>query len=68
MQYLAEEARDIEWSVHRAGIGGNGPSKGTLQRSSTKFSVATFKDCAAYNFRAVQDADAVHTSDFSRYE
>ena len=67
MQYLAEEAGDVEWIVHRAGIGGNGPSKGMLQRSSTKFSIATFQDCAAYNYRTVKDATAVHTSDFSHY-
>ena len=68
MQVLAEEANDIEWMVHRAGIGGNGPSKGTLERSATKLSIATFKDCAAYNYRTVMDTNAIHTSDFSRYE
>ena len=65
MEYLAEQARDMEWMVHRAGIGSDGPSKGTLQRSASKFSVATFRDCANYNFRALQDASAIHTSDLS---
>lgn len=67
MQYLAEDAGDVEWMVHRAGIGSNGASKGVLQRSATKFSIATFVDCAAYNYRTVQDMEAVHTCDFSRY-
>ena len=67
MAYLAEEARDIEWIVHRAGIGGDGPSKGTLKRSHTKFSVATFRDCAQYNYRSLSDASAIHTSDLSSY-
>ena len=67
MAYLAEEARDIEWMVHRAGIGGDGPSKGTLQRSPTKFSVGAHRDCAAYNYRTLDEAAAVHTSDFSHY-
>ena len=67
MAYLAEEAQDIEWSVHRAGIGGDGASKGTLERSHTKFSIGTFRDCARYNLHLVQDASAIHTSDFSHY-
>lgn len=68
MAYLATEAKDVEWSVHRAGIGSDGPSKGILKRSPSKFSVATHHDCARYNFHAVQDEAAVHTSDFSCYE
>jgi uncharacterized protein YbjT (DUF2867 family) len=67
MAYLAEEAQDIEWMVHRAGIGGDGPSKGTLQRSPSKFSVGTHRDCADYNYRTLTDTAAVHTSDFSHY-
>ena len=67
MAYLATEAGDIEWIVHRAGIGSDGPSKGILERSPTAFSVATFRDCAAYNYRTVMDASAVRTSDFSHY-
>jgi len=67
MAYLAEEARDIEWMVHRAGIGGDGPSKGTLQRSPTKFSVGTHRDCAVYNYRTLKETAAIHTSDFSHY-
>ena len=67
MQFLAEEAGDIEWIVHRAGIGSDGASKGILRRSPTKFSVATFRDVADYNYRAVTDPAAVHTADFSHY-
>lgn len=65
--YLAAEAGDIEWIVHRAGIGSDGPSKGVLERSTTKFSIATHVDCAAYTYRTVMDASAVHTCDFSAY-
>ena len=67
IEYLATEARDIEWSVHRAGIGSDGPSKGVLERSKSKFSVATHKDCAAYNYRTIMDPSAVHTCDLSCY-
>jgi putative NADH-flavin reductase len=67
MAYLAEEAKDLEWMVHRAGIGGDGPSKGTLQRSPSKFSVGTHRDCAAYNYRTLNETAAIHTSDFSHY-
>jgi uncharacterized protein len=67
MRYLSDEARDIEWIVHRAGIGSNGPSKGVLHRSEKAFSIATFADCAAYNLRTVQDADAIHTCSLSSY-
>ena len=67
MAYLTEEAQDIEWMVHRAGIGSDGPSKGVLKRSASKFSVATHIDCAAYNFGILQDSSAIHTSDLSCY-
>lgn len=67
MAYLATEAVDIEWIVHRAGIGSDGPSKGVLHRSDTRPSIATFRDCADYSYRTVVDADAVHTCSFSRY-
>ena len=67
MEYLATEAGDIEWIVHRAGIGSDGPSKGELRRSATKFSVATHRDCAAYNHRTLMDASAIHSSDLSFY-
>jgi nucleoside-diphosphate-sugar epimerase len=67
MVYLAEKAADMEWIVHRAGIVGDGPSKGTLVRSNTKFSIGTFRDCAAYNFRTLTETAAIHTSDFSHY-
>ncbi len=67
MEYLVTEADDIEWIVHRAGIGSDGPSKGTLERSKTRFSVATHGDCAAYNHRMLTDPFAIHTSDLSHY-
>ena len=67
MHYLAEEAQDVEWIVHRAAIGGDGPSKGILQRSPTEFSIGTHRDCAAYNYHTITDVSAVHTSDFSHY-
>ena len=67
MEHLETQARDIEWIVHRAGIGSDGPSKGNLEQSKTKFSVATFRDCAAYNYRAIMDASAVHTCNLSCY-
>jgi uncharacterized protein len=67
MEYLTEEARDIEWMVHRAGIGSDGPSKGVLERSHRKVSIGTFRDVAAYNLRTVRDPSAVHTCDLSSY-
>ena len=67
MAYLATEARDIEWIVHRAGIGSDGPSKGVLARSESKFSVATHGDCAAYNYRTITDPSAIHTANLSHY-
>jgi hypothetical protein len=67
MEYLSKKATDIEWIVHRAGIGSDGPSKGVLKRSVTKFSVATHLDCSTYNYRTISDASAVHTSDLSYY-
>ncbi len=67
MEYLVKEADDLEWMVHRAGIGSNGPSKGVLQRSESEFSVATFGDCAAYNYQTLMDSSAIHTCDLSFY-
>ena len=67
MRYLDEEARDIAWTVHRAGIGSDGPSRGELQRSARRISIGTFVDCAAYNLRALSDDSAVHTCDGSAY-
>lgn len=67
MEYLVEEAQDIEWIVHRSGIGSDGPPMGTLRRSETKCSVATFRDCADYNFRTLTDSSAVHTCNLSQY-
>jgi uncharacterized protein len=67
MEYLVQEAGDLEWMVHRAGIGSNGPSKGILERSETAFSIATFEDVAAYNLRTVMDSSAVHTCALSAY-
>lgn len=67
MAYLVTEADDLEWMVHRAGIGSDGASKGLLRRSDESFSVATFRDCADYNYRTVLDSSAIHTTSFSRY-
>ena len=68
MEYLVEAASDVEWTVHRAGIGSNGPSRGVLQRSKSAFSIATFEDCATYNYRTLMDPSAVHTCDLSCYQ
>lgn len=67
MRYLDSEARDLAWTVHRAGIGSDGPSKGRLRRSSWWISIATFVDCAAYTLRLLDDDTAVHTCDGSAY-
>jgi putative NADH-flavin reductase len=67
MRYLTDEAMDIEWMVHRAGIGSDGPSKGVLVRTRTRNSIATFGDCAAYNYRLLDDRTAIHTCDPSAY-
>lgn len=67
MRHLDTDARDIEWMVHRAGIGSDGPSKGELHRSPSAMSIGTFVDCAAYNLRTVMDASAVHTCHPSTY-
>jgi uncharacterized protein len=67
MNYLSDEAVDIEWMVHRAGIGSDGPSRGVLERSQRRISIATFVDCAAYNLRTVMAASAIHTCDVSAY-
>ena len=67
MTYLETQAPDIEWCVHRAGIGSDDPSKGVLERSKNIISIGTHVDCAAYNYRTVMDASAVHSCDFSRY-
>jgi len=67
MNYLATEAMDINWIVHRAGIYGDGESKGKLVRSNVKYSVGNFRDCAAYNYKTIFDKEAVHTMDFSYY-
>ena len=67
MRYLTDEAMDIEWMVHRAGIGSDGPSKGVLHRSSSRISIATFVDCASYSYRLLSDPTAIHTCDPSAY-
>lgn len=67
MEYLATEANDIEWIVHRAGIYGDGPSKGTLERSSSNFSIGNHRDCADYSYRIIRDSSAIRTSDLSQY-
>jgi hypothetical protein len=66
MEYLNTEAMDIEWMVHRAGIGGDGEAKGEMRRSGTP-SIGTFRDVAAYNLKALMDDTAVHTMDSSQY-
>jgi nucleoside-diphosphate-sugar epimerase len=68
MRYLTEDATDIEWMVHRAGIGSDGPSKGILQRSNKRISIATFLDCASYSYRLLSDPTAIHTCDPSAYQ
>lgn len=67
IKYLVENAADIEWMVHRASIGGDGSSKGTLKRSKTKFNIATFGDCAKYSYDLLKDNSAIHSCDFSYY-
>lgn len=68
MEYLCEDAKDVEWIVHRAGIGSDGPSQGVLKRSVSQYSIATFRDCAAYNLRVIiEDEDAIHTMHHSYY-
>ena len=54
MEYLVEEAQDIQWVVHRAGIGSDGPSKGVLKRSENNFCILT-------------DSSALHTCHLSCY-
>ena len=68
MEYLVESASDLEWIVHRAGIGSDGPSKGVLRRSKKNVSIATFEDCATYNYRILMDPSAIHTCDLSCYQ
>jgi hypothetical protein len=67
MRYLADDAMDIEWMVHRAGIGSDGPSRGELQRSTKRTSIATFQDCAYLNYQMLSDPSAIHTCDVSAY-
>lgn len=68
MDYLVAAASDLEWMVHRAGIGSNGPSKGVLVRSKKNVSIATFVDCATYNYHTLMDDSAIHTCDLSCYQ
>ncbi|KAI8617211.1 NmrA family protein [Chytriomyces sp. MP71] len=69
IQYLHSEAQDIEWSVHRAAVTSDNPSKGTLRRSvNDEYSIGTFVDIASYNYAIVQDASAIHTADLSVYD
>lgn len=68
IEYLVEEAPDIDWVVHRAGIFSDGPSKGTLVRSKDRVSMASFVDTATYNYNALNDPAAVHTYDMSVYK
>lgn len=68
IKYLAKQADDMEWMVHRAGIISDDGSKGTLVRSKTKFSFATFADCATYNYHLLADDSAIHTCELSYYQ
>lgn len=68
IEYLVEEAQDVDWIVHRAGIISNGPSKGILKRDRTKFSLANHVDIAKYNFQVINDDSAIHTYDLSYYK
>ena len=67
IEYLVDEAQDMEWMVHRASILSDGQSKGILKRSKIRMSIATFGDCAAYNYRILMDDSAIHTYDLSYY-
>ena len=67
IKHLVEHAKDIDWVVHRAGIGSDEPSKGRLVRSRSRISLATHFDCADYNYRIMSDPTAVHTYDVSCY-
>lgn len=67
IEYLVEEAKDIKWMVHRASIISDDNSKGVLLRSKTKNSLATFIDCATYNYHLLTDDSAIHTCDLSYY-
>ncbi len=67
IEYLVEQAMDLRWIVHRASLYSDGPSKGVLERSETRLSIATFQDCAAYNYRLLSDDTAIHTCDLSFY-
>jgi NADPH:quinone reductase-like Zn-dependent oxidoreductase len=67
IEYLTKEADDIEWMVHRASIISDGASKGNLLKSKTKNSLATFEDCAMYNYKLLSDDSAIHTCDLSYY-
>jgi uncharacterized protein len=68
MEYLAKEAKDIEWMVHRAAIDSDEPSRGELVRSRSRLSRGTFVDCALYNYALLKDTTAIHTCDLSRYK
>ncbi len=67
MRYLSDEARDLEWMVHRAGLRPGEGSRGVLQRSDRFISVASFEDCADYSLRLITGDDGVHTCSGSRY-
>ena len=67
MAYLAKDADDIEWMVHRASINPKSSSLRELQRSARSLSIASFDEIAEYNYRTVMDASAVHTFDLSTY-
>jgi hypothetical protein len=68
MEYLATDGNDMEWIVHRAGIGGDGPTKGRLVMSTGNPSVGTHVDCADYNYRMLLDETVARRCDISHYE
>lgn len=71
-EYLATEANDLEWIVHRAAINPNATgSKGVLVRAEGDWAVpgiGTFEDCAAYTLKLVGDEKAIRTCSLSSYQ
>ena len=54
------------WMVHKAGINLMEFER-LLKRSNTKFSLASFEDCANYNYRLLTDNLAIHSYNLSCY-
>ncbi|EME81041.1 uncharacterized protein MYCFIDRAFT_76977, partial [Pseudocercospora fijiensis CIRAD86] len=66
MEFLHKECGDLEWMVHLAGIGGDGATKGRLERSKEKFSIGNHRDCAEFSLRVMEHDEAVRGWWFSR--